>query len=207
MASVVSIVNQALAKIGETVIVALTDDVKAARLANDTYEDHRDFVLDEHNWNFARARAQLAASSTEPVWGPDNAYPFPTDCIRPFLVNEENEFTGRWKVEGKTIVTNLGAPLDILYVSRVTDPNLMTPRFSEVLATYLAWQWVEAITGSDRKSEDLEVKYARTLATARSRDGREGTQEQLVSDEWITSRFRGGTLRLGSDLLFDPGDF
>lgn len=207
MASVVGIVNQALVKLGETTIVSLTDSVKAARIANDTYEENRDFVLDEHNWNFARKRVQLAASTTEPIWGPSNAYPFPSDCIRPFLVNGENEFTGKWKVEGNTIVTDLAAPLDVLYVSRVTDPNLMTARFREVLAIYLAWQWVEAITGSDRKSEALELKYARALSTGRSRDGKEGTQEQLISDEWTTSRLSGGSARRESDLLYDPGSF
>ena len=208
MASVVSIVNQALLKIGETTIVALSDQgSKAARIADDTYEDHRDFVLDEHSWNFARKRAQLAASSTEPVWGPANAYPFPDDCLRPFFVNEEDEFSGRWKVEGRTIVTDLEAPLEVLYISRVTDPNLMTPRFRELLAIYLGWQWAEPITGSGPKSEELELKYADSLSKARSRDGREGIQEQLVSDRWETARFGGGTLRLDSELLFDPGTF
>ena len=207
MASVVGIVNRALLKLGETTIVALTDNVKAARIAQDSYEEYRDCVLDEHNWNFARARAQLPASATAPVWGPANSYPLPDDCIRPFLVNEENEFSGKWKVEGKAIATNLGAPLEVLYVSRVEDPNTMTPRFRELLSTYLAWQWAEVLTGSDKKREELDGVYSRKLATARSRDGQEGTQEQLVSDRWEEARLGGGTLRDDVELNYDPGTY
>jgi hypothetical protein len=207
MSSVVAIVNQALAKLGETTIVALTDDVKAARIANDTYAEHRDFVLDEHNWNFARARAQLAASVTGPSWGFDNSFPLPSDCIRPFVVNEENEFSNRWKVEGKAIVTDMDAPLEILYVSRVTDPDTMPPRFRQLLATYCAWQWCEAITGSDQKKADLESEYARKLAVARSRDGQEGIQDQLISDRWESARLGGGTVRDDIELAYDPGTY
>ncbi len=206
-ASVVGIVNQALLKLGETTIVAVTDDVKSARIAQDTYDEHRDFVLDEHNWNFARKRAQLATSSTDPVWGFENAFTLPTDCIRPFLVNEENEFSNRWRVEGRTIVTDMAAPLEVLYVRRVTDPNTMSPRFRALLAIYCALQWVEPITGSDQKKADLESAYARALMLARSKDGREGTQDQLVSDRWEQARLGGGVLRDDIELAYDPGSY
>jgi hypothetical protein len=207
MASEVSIVNMALGKLGETAIVALSDEVKAARIAQDNYAECRDFVLDEHTWNFSKKRGQLAASATAPVWGFDNAFPFPNDCIRPFLVNQENEFSGRWRVEGSSIVTDLDAPLEVIYISRVTDPNQMTARFRQLLATYCAWQWCEAISGSDEKKEKLEEEYARKLATARSRDGQEGIQDQFVADRWEEARLGGGTLRDDIELAYDPGTY
>lgn len=59
----VDIVNNALSKIGQPPITALTDDVERARLANRLFATIRDAVLRDYDWNFALKRAGLSRAT------------------------------------------------------------------------------------------------------------------------------------------------
>jgi hypothetical protein len=189
MASDVGIASAALRKIGQPPITAFTEDSKAGRLANARFSELRDALLEKHPWNFAMKRASLSASTTSPDWGYANAFPLPTDYIRVFEVNGENEESGKWKVENGEIVTDLSAPLDIRYVYRVTDANRMTAGFREALASVCAADWAEDITGDDSVVEIAERKMRIAVAQARSNDGQEGFPDQIEADEWLDARY------------------
>ena len=123
----VSISNRALTFLGAQPITSLSDDTKEARSCNRMFAQSRDHVLRSHPWNFALKRVALAASTTAPVWEYANAYDWPSDCLRIIEVDTLEE----WAVEAKAIVTDEGAPLNILYVSQVTDPTLFDALFVE----------------------------------------------------------------------------
>jgi hypothetical protein len=146
-------------------------------------------LLSRHPWNFALKRDSLAASVEAPAWGPAYAYPLPPDYIRIFEVNGEDEGTGKWKVENGEIVTDLNAPLEIRYVYRVTDTNRMSSNFREALASTLAADWAEDITGDDNVVQIAAQKSIRAVAQARSNDGQEGIPDQLEADEWLSARW------------------
>ncbi len=189
MASDVGIANAALRKLGQSPITAFSENSKAARLANERYAELRDELLSRHPWNFALKRGSLAASATAPVWGPTFAYPLPTDYIRVFEVNGEDEGVGKWKVENGEIVTDLTAPLEIQYVYRVTDTNRMSSNFREALASALAADWAEDITGDDSVVQITAQKSRVAIAQARSNDGQEGIPDQLKANEWLDARW------------------
>ena len=188
MASDVGIANAALRKLGQAPITAFNEDSKAARLANERFAELRDELISRHPWNFALKRISLAASATAPVWGFANAFPVPPDYIRTFEANGEDEETGKWKVENGEIVTDLSAPLEILYVYRVTDANRMSTGFREALASLLAADWAEDITGDDNVVKNKERKALIAVAQARSNDGQEGIPDRLEADEWLNAR-------------------
>jgi len=188
MASDVAIANAALRKLGHSPITSFSEDSKAGRLANERFAEIRDELLSRHPWNFALKRGSLAASSTAPEWGYSFKYPLPTDYIRVFEVNGEDEGAGKWKVEDGHIVTNLSAPLEILYVYRVSDANRMTSGFRAALAEVLSFEWAEDITGDDTVVEKKERSSAIAVAQARSNDGQEGIPDRIESDDWIDSR-------------------
>src|SRR4051812_44976933 len=81
----VSICNLALQKLGATRIAALTDNSRNARAVAACYEQMRDRELRANPWNFAKARAQLAAAGTAPAFDYNNAFPLPTDFLRLIL--------------------------------------------------------------------------------------------------------------------------
>ena len=188
MASDVGIANAALRKLGQSPITAFSENSKAARIANDRFADLRDALLSQHPWNFALKRTSLAASSTDPEWGFSAAYPLPNDYIRMFEVNGEDEGTGRWKVENGAIVTDLSAPLEIRYVYRVTDSGLMSTGFREALASMLAADWAEDLTGSESVVQAKQRQATFAVAQARSNDGQEGIPDQFVADAWLNAR-------------------
>jgi hypothetical protein len=188
MASSVGIANAALRKLGQGPITSFSEGSKAARLASERYAELRDELLSRHPWNFAMKRGSLAASTTAPEWGYTFAYPLPSDYIRVFEANGEDEDSNKWEVEDGSVVTDLAAPLEIKYVYRVTSANKMTSGFREALACALAADWAEDITGDSEVVVDKERKAIRAVAQARSNDGQEGIPNQFEADEWNDAR-------------------
>lgn len=186
MASEVSICNRALQLLGQTRISALSENSVAARACNNSYEELRDAELMAHPWLFARAQAQLAASSTAPAHTYDNAFPLPTDCLR--VEFPENEPHLDWSIHGQEIYTNWDAPLDITYIVQVTDTNTMHPLFREALAARMAMDMCEELTQSNTKYEIANTTYRRALREARRVNALLRLPQDAVDDPWITVR-------------------
>ncbi|MFN0043752.1 MAG: hypothetical protein ACKVSF_11145 [Alphaproteobacteria bacterium] len=188
MASQVGIVNAALIKLGEATITSLDENSKPARLANNVFEDLRDAVLQAHPWNFALARAELVADVAGPSWGHAYAYALPAVpayCLRVLAI--ENA-AADWRVEGRRILTDEGAPLRILYLKQVTDPNEYSALFRECLAARLAAELAEPLKQSVSAAETMRAVYERKLAEARTADAQEGTPDSIEADAWILAR-------------------
>ena len=181
-ATFVSISNRALTLLGAQPITSLEDDTKEARAANRMYLQSRDQVLRGHPWNFAMKRAALAANTTAPVFEYTNAYDWPADCLR--IV--EVDTTEKWIIEGRQIVTDDGAPLNIVYVSQVTDPTKFDALFVETYALRLAADIAYDITASQTVMSNMEELYARKLPEARLIDAQEAQPE--AENSWLESR-------------------
>lgn len=190
MASEVSIANRALLMLGARPITSFSDTSEEARIANATYADIRDEMLRGHPWNFAIKRASLAASATAPEWDMDNAFLIPTDCLRVLEVNADVD--QEWKLErtadGRVIVTDLDAPLEIRYIARVTEPELFCEGFRRALAEQCAAVWAERVTGSTDRAAKMAVQAKQTLAQAKNEDGQEQSQDIYSAEEWINAR-------------------
>lgn len=189
MASEVSICNGALDHLGATRISALSDNSRNAKACNAAYERVRDSLLRKHKWNFAITRVQLAADSTAPDFGYENQYTLPTDCLRTLEKDDGYRYTGEVRiVEGRKIVTNESAPLDLRYVKQVTDPNEMDPIFREVLSLDLALAMCEEITQSNTKKADIREERKLQMAEARRTNAIEQDPAEAPEDDWITVR-------------------
>lgn len=204
MASDVEIVNRALTKLGAERILSLTDDVKNARVMNSMFVSVRDAELRRHNWNFAVKRASLAASTTDPDWGFDNAFPLPSDFLRLLDIDGSwsavglDDYIGRdnaiFRIETvgddniKCIVTDLSAPLLIRYTRRVTDANLMDSAYIEALACRLAAEGCESITQSNSKRDLAMREYNDAISSAILANAIENPPSALADDSWVMSR-------------------
>lgn len=189
MASVVGICNSALRKIGATTIQSLTEGTRNATVCAGAYELVRDRLLRRHPWAFAKARAELAASATGPAFGPLKAYPLPADFIRLVRPDERENFNDlRRKIEGRTLLTDESAPLNLRYIRLVTDPNEMDPLFREVLAVELAIDIVEPITQSNTKRAALIGERDGLMAEARKAQAFEEPPANPPEDTWLTAR-------------------
>ena len=178
----VEIANRAITYLGGDPITSLTDDTKEGRSCNRLYEQTRDQLLRDHPWNFAIKRASLAANATAPEYEYTNAFDFPNDTLRIIEVDTTEE----WAVEGRQIVSDAAAPLQIVYIERVTDPNLFDTKFIEAFSLRLAADIAYDITASQTVAATAEQKYAALLQEARLVDA----QESLSASEqsWLDSR-------------------
>ena len=189
MASNVEIANRALQHLGAKRIVSLGEDSRNAQAINAAFEPTKLALLRTHPWGFAVKRAELAASSTEPVHTRANSFPLPSDFVRLLPPDPENNLNSHdWVIEGRNIITNDTAPLEIRYIYDVTDPNEMDVLFREAFAAKLAENTCEEITQSNSKKADIKDTYMGIIAEARRANAIEKPAEKPPEDEWVTCR-------------------
>lgn len=191
MASEVQIANRALQRLGAGRIVALDGASKESRECNVAYEPCRDYMLRSHPWGFAIKRAALAADSSTAAssWstnlGRAFAYTWPSDAVRILLPSEEEI---DWLLEGRKILTDWDAPLEVRYVARITDPNLMDPLFREAVSCWMAHEMCEALTQSNTKKAGLREDLKDVIAEARRINAIERPPVQTPDHSWDTER-------------------
>lgn len=198
MASSVDIVNIALTLLGESRIMNLTDNTKPAREANAIFEYTRDALLGGFNWSFAKVRAQLPALVDVPEFGFDNKFQMPVDCLRLIFVgdyyvgadltNYRGSDTSEFAIEGREILTNLAAPLNIRYIKKITDASQFSPNFTYALAAKLAVDLAEPLTQSETKAARAESRFMYEIRQAVRANAIELPPEKLPDDEWVLAR-------------------
>lgn len=190
-ASEVAICNLALSFLGANIITSLADGTEEAIYCDIFYEDARDAVLAALPWTFARKRQALAESATTPDFGFAHQYPLPGEALYVWKVVQSDgvtEIDEEWQVEGRMILTDHAAPLNVIYVRRVTDTTEYTPNFTRTLAMRIAADLAFPITTKDTLREKMEVLYNAELDMARGIDSMQGTPDSLESDELVDIR-------------------
>lgn len=187
--SVVAICNAALDLLGAETIQSLDDQRKEAKVCNRRYPAVRDAVLRAHPWNCALIRKAIPADADPPVWGWGKAFTLPADpyCLRVLAV-EDYSTGNRFEIEGRKIVTDLGAPLNVLFIARVIDPTLFDDLLAEAIAARLAADIAYSITGSGNIATQMWQLYTDKLREARGVDGKEGIPVDDRSMSWLAAR-------------------
>ncbi|MGB0972212.1 MAG: hypothetical protein ACPGVG_14825 [Mycobacterium sp.] len=186
MASDIDIINAGLRKLGEQPIVTRTDQSPQARLAHGTYDEIRDALLRGTPWNFATKRESLSADSAAPSWGYERQFTLPSDCLR--LVDVNNASDAEWRLESGKVLTDLGAPLQIVYVARVSE-NEMDVAFREALAAKCALEWAEALSQTSTVAQQMGSVFGLAIQHAKTADGQEDRQRKIEQNSFVTSRF------------------
>lgn len=189
MASKVEIANRALQLLGAKRIVSLTEDSRNARAVNAAYEPVKKAELRKHPWGFAITRVALAADATAPAFTKTNSFPMPSNCLRPLAPDPEVNYNDLdWIIEGRAIITNDSAPLNLRYVRDVDDPNIMDPLFREALSAKIAREICEEITQSNTKISTADAVYKEAIDEAKRVNAIEKVAAKPPEDEWITVR-------------------
>ena len=198
MLSAVALCNAALAKIGDAQIIDLNDESKQARACNEAFVRVRDALLGGYRWSFAMTRAQLAASATAPAFEYSLQYPLPVDLLRLDYVGDmfvgldlsdyRNASTSEFKVEGRVLLTDMPAPLNIRYIKRVTDTTIFDPLFDEAFACKLAGEITTTLTQSDSMKEAMGREFAAVLRLAIRTNAVQRAPEALTDETWLLAR-------------------
>jgi len=189
MASKVEIANRALQLLGAKSIVSLLEDSRNARSINLAFEPVKLAELRKHPWSFAIKRAQLAADAVAPLFTKTSSFTLPSDCIRVLSPDPEVNFNDLdWQIEGRKIITNDTAPLDVRYIYNVTDSNEMDVLFREALSSKLAMELSEEITQSNAKKADAAKLYEEAISEAKKANAIERVAQRPPEDIWVTVR-------------------
>lgn len=183
------IANSALIAVGQPQITSLDQASTAARLCATLYPRHRDALLREFDWNCARAQDSLAALDETPAHTWTYAYQLPADCLA--LRGIEADTTDRdynarmqpWEIQGRRVLSNVGAPLGIVYTRALTDTAQMDPAFTDVLALRMARDLATALAQSAGLRGEIHAEYLRQLRLARGTSYREGSR--VVAENWL----------------------
>jgi len=198
MFSQIDVVNMARMRLGEAPITSLTENTEGASRILLTWAMTLDAELRAHVWKFATARTELAALVTAPAFGFDFQYPLPTDCVR--ILNVGDTYPGAsigdyivgddslYKVEGQRILTDMGAPLKLVYTSRVTNTELWDASFPMVFAMRLAAILCGRTSDSDSMHESILKDYREALISAARANALESAPMTIPTSTWINAR-------------------
>lgn len=144
------------------------------------------------------------------MFGWSYAYSLPSDCDRVVAVYDNADGTGivAYKIESIqqsdgsyiNVIVSDASDIYLKYTRVVTDPNLMTASFRQVLILRLAKIFAISIAKSNPLYQALDAEEQRTYRKAMSVDGQEDFPDQLPEGSWAASRrSRGWFQRNGSD--------
>lgn len=188
--SEIDICNDALITCGAERITSLSGSGKTQRLCNEQYARARDQLLVAHPWNFAMKRVFLSPLSDLPSGWESNedwtvAYNLPSDCLRVWKVNDNND---EWAVESGYLLMH-NSTASVLYISQVTDTSKFSKSFERVLALDIAQKIGYALTQSAAFMQSIQTLRDQAIREARSFDAQEMSAQQVDADDFINSRF------------------
>jgi len=189
MASETDICNSALIKVGARRITSLGDGSKEGKICTEMYPRKRDELLRSHPWNFSMKRVELAQTINTPAFDYEQEYQLPSDVLRVFKTDFEEQTNERWVVEGDKLLSNTST-VKILYQARVTDTTKFDAAFVEILSLYMAADFAYALSQSASLAKSLLDQFNVALRDARSIDAQEGFDNNIVEAfTWINERF------------------
>ena len=183
---------------GSTTISNLTDGTVNANFMNIRYDQVRDMCLARNPWNFATKRVRLAQLVNAPAIKFDFEYQLPSDVIRVVSVHDNDEGLGivDYKVESGKILSS-SDQCWIVYIFRVTDPNVMSAEFREFVAARLAQEAAIGLVNSNSLFELMTKEVEKAERRARGTDSQQDMPARMPVGSWVRSR--RGTLGRGGD--------
>jgi hypothetical protein len=174
--STIAIYNRALDMLGVEPLASLADSGKAARLCARNFEPVRNAVLRSYPWSSALRRESLKPHDEPPAWGFARQFMLPEDCLRLLAIDGENNIPARYRIEGRRVLTDMGAPLNVQYIARMDDAAQLDPMLCDAIATRLAADLSYSLTASATLGQALMEIYQAKLAEARMTDAEESNQ-------------------------------
>lgn len=136
--SVSEICRQAILRVGSADVFKPFGEPMS--IATSLYDQTRNEVLADFDWQFARVQSSLAADATPPAFGYSARYALPANTLKVLRVNgvDEDENFGNWEIVGGFLHTNFTTPVRVETTQIVTDATKFPPVFVNMLTVTLA---------------------------------------------------------------------
>lgn len=193
------VINKCMDILGTKQIADPDEASEGARRAKGAYDQVVREQLEMNPWYFAKTQIGLPANADAPLYRWQKAYTTPADFLR--LV----EFEDRWaftmvryinidpkplyEMQGRSILTDRGAPLNITYIRDVTnDPTIWHSQFVAAVAASLAVQLAAPLTQSSEKAQKAATSYNLAMTQARRVNAIQMPPQVLPDNSWMAAR-------------------
>jgi len=199
MAQQPDITNAALMKIAASLVSDITENSEQARKANAVFSRVARRELRSHAWSFALARGSAALLPDTPAFGYSYAYALPADCLRLVYVNglyadyslrgAGDDITPPYAIEGRSLLTDLGAPVLLRYVKDVSSNlSIWDACFEEAFACALAVELAIPLTKNIKLWEKAKAEYKDAIFQAKRCNAIELPSVDRMDSSWMTAR-------------------
>lgn len=106
----------------------------------------------------------------------------------PDMSDYRNKPVAEYSLEGNKILTNIGAPLKLRYISRVEETTQWDSMFVEAFACRLAMEMCEDLTQSNTKRQLAQSEYTAMLRSAIRASSIEQPAQAMPDNSWMLSR-------------------
>ncbi len=193
--SPVDIANRAIQRLGSTRYIAALDENSAnAHTMNTAYDIIRRRLLRTYPWNFAKARASIAADAVKTIYGTLNRFGLPNDFLR--LIRPSDN-TKDWEIEGRFITTADAGPLQFQYIFDETNSANFDVLFVEAFSCLLSYETCEQVPGSTDKRRLLQADFKEVMQTARTENAFERESDLPPMDDYILAMLPGNMITPG----------
>ena len=116
-------------------------------LATSLYDQTRNEVLSDYDWQFARIQSSITAHADAPAFGYLRRYALPAGTLKVLRINgvDEDENFGKWEIVSGFIHTNEVSPIQVETIGIVTDVSKYPPVFLNVLIVTLAMKLAQLL--------------------------------------------------------------
>lgn len=179
------IANKALLKLGQREIVSFDAAEENARTVKALYGTVRDYTLSVYRWAFALKRAVLPRDEACPAFGFKYQYTLPADFLRlETIYNKPYPGFDAYSIEGNKILTDVAAPLQIIYLSREQDQKRWPPYFVEAFTCRLALALCERIKQDPQRKQVLMQELELVMQDAKRSNALQSPVRRLTRTRW-----------------------
>ncbi len=191
LATRTSTVNLALTRIGTSRrIMSIDDRSELANAALAVFDPALRSVTAAHEWNFAIARAALAADAEPPTFGARFKYTLPGDCLRWLKPEPGEDIYFEGQEEDGAILTDSEAPLHVRYIRLVEDAAKWSPGFEQALAYRIGLDLAYAVSALAEVSRLSEDGFIKAMREGKRLDGLGSPRRDRIDNRysWLDAR-------------------
>lgn len=191
-----SICNGALGRLGKPPLVVdatAAQDYSDADHAVRAYDERIGRVLRSHLWNFATQRVALNADPAAPAFGFRYRYALPGNppVAKVWGLDEVRHGKAIFSVEAGYVLTNEAAPLNLIYIGRITDPALFDDAFVDALEAAIAAKIAPKVLGSLEAADWFAGQAKEAARDARTDDAKDNPPREMDPGTWAFHRRTG----------------
>ncbi len=175
-------------KVTTSVTSIETPETKAEKICAKWYDDARRITLEEHTWNFATKRDNLAQDTDNPPFGYiAQSDSLPSDFIRMVSLGADEDDQD-YEIEGNQILTNSDGPYKLRYIYNITDVTKFSPLFIQALSYKLAELMSFEFDGRNTTKNTMKELFEDSIKSAKEVDGQQNPPKRIEKSAWRTAR-------------------